>query len=335
MARALELARLGLGCVSPNPMVGCVIVHNDRIIGEGFHRKYGEAHAEVNAVNSVRDKSLLKESTVYVSLEPCAHYGKTPPCAQLLAGHQVKKVVIANTDPNPLVAGKGIEILKAAGIAVETGMLEKEGRELNKRFFTAFEKKRPWVILKWAETADGFIARPDYDSKWISNDFSRKLVHKWRAEEDAVLVGKNTARYDNPSLNVRHWTGSDPLRVVVDHHLKLHENLTIFDGKIPTVCYNLHRSEERDNLAFVKLPEENFYHELLSNLHERGVQSLIVEGGAATLGQFIGAGLWDEARVFTAPKSFGEGIAAPRLTDAVFENREEIMGDILTFFKKR
>ncbi len=335
MARALDLARLGLGSVSPNPMVGCVIVHNNKIIGEGFHRKYGEAHAEVHAINSVKDKSLLSESTVYVNLEPCAHYGKTPPCARLLAGYRVKKVVIANTDPNPLVAGKGIEILEDAGVEVETSILEEDARNLNKRFFTAFEKKRPWIILKWAETADSFIARSNYDSKWITNDFSRKLVHKWRAEEDAVLVGKNTALHDNPTLNVRDWSGCNPLRVVVDHNLKLHENLIIFDRTIPTVCYNLYKSAESENLAFVQLPPEKFYAGLLSDLHKRNVRSLIIEGGASTLSQFIEAGLWDEARVFRAPNTFGGGISAPRLIDAEFDGQEDIMGDILTYYKRK
>ena len=200
MQRALELARLGLGNVSPNPMVGCVIVKDGKIIGEGHHEQYGGPHAEVNAVQAVKDQSLLPQSTAYVTLEPCSHFGKTPPCADLLVRHQVKRVVICNEDPNPLVAGQGIERLRNAGIEVEIGLLREEGRVLNRRFFTAFEKKRPYVILKWAQTTDGFVARENYDSKWISNTYSRQLVHKWRAEEDAILVGTNTARYDNPSL---------------------------------------------------------------------------------------------------------------------------------------
>ena len=330
----MELARLGFGNVSPNPMVGCVIVHNDKIIGEGFHQQYGGPHAEVNAVNSVEDKNELSQSEVYVSLEPCAHYGKTPPCASLLAQHKVKKVYISNTDPNPLVAGKGIEILKNDGIEVETRVLEDEGKDLNKRFFTSFTKKRPYVILKWAETADGFIARKNFDSKWISNEFSRKLVHKWRAEEDAILVGKNTAKYDNPTLNVRDWEGKDPLRIVIDHQLELDKNLNLFNKEIPTICYNLIESVERGTLSFVKLKKTSFFHELLIDLHKRNIQSLIIEGGANTIQNFIDTGLWDEARVFQSTNCFGDGIQSPQLKGAEFDGKEDIMGDTLTYFKR-
>ena len=335
MHRALELARLGLGNVSPNPMVGCVIVYENKIIGEGFHQEYGGPHAEVNAINAVNDKNLLSQSTVYVSLEPCAHYGKTPPCANLLAEHKVNKVIISNVDPNPLVAGQGIEILRKAEIEVETGMLEDEGKDLNKRFFTSFIKKRPFIILKWAETADGYIARPDFDSKWISNEFSRKLVHKWRAEEDAILVGKNTTIYDNPSLNVRDWEGKDPVRIVIDHQLQLDQKLTLFNQKIPTICYNHIKNEDLTNLAFVKLNKENFLQEMLSDLYQRNIQSLIIEGGAFTINSFIEAGLWDEARVFQSKTCFGNGIKAPQLKNAEFDGTEEIMGDTLTYFKIR
>ena len=335
MHRAMELARLGFGNVSPNPMVGCVIVHENKIIGEGFHQQYGGPHAEVNAINSVVDKSLLFESTVYVTLEPCAHFGLTPPCAELLVTHQVGKVVISNVDPNPLVAGKGIEILKKGGIEVEKGLLMEEGSDLNKRFFKSINEKRPYIILKWAETADGYIARKNYDSKWISNEFSRKLVHKWRAEEDAVLVGKNTAKFDNPSLNVRDWEGKDPLRIVIDHQLKLNKNLTLFNKEIPTICYNLNVSSEEKNLHFVKLSKEDFIIKLLNNLHEREIQSIIVEGGAATINSFIDAGIWDEARVFQASTCFGDGIAAPQIKDAEFDGKEEVMGDILCYFKRK
>lgn len=331
----MELARLGFGNVSPNPMVGCVIVHEDKIIGEGFHQQYGGPHAEVNAINAVVDKSLLSNSTVYVTLEPCAHYGKTPPCAALLVKHKVNKVVIANLDPNPLVAGKGVEILRNADIEVECGMLEEDGLDLNKRFFKSFNKKLPYIILKWAETADGFVARKDFDSKWISNEFSRKLVHKWRAEEDAILVGKNTAKYDNPTLNVRDWEGEDPLRIVMDHQLELNEKLNLFDKAIPTICYNLKKSSEDKNLTFVKLAENDFIQDLLNDLHLRNIQSLIVEGGAATINNFINAGLWDEARVFQASTCFGDGILAPQLKNAAFDGKEDIMGDTLTYFKRK
>ena len=334
MQRAMELARLGFGNVSPNPMVGCVIVHEGRIIGEGFHQQFGGPHAEVYAIDSVQNKSLLKESTVYVSLEPCAHFGKTPPCADLLVKHQVKKVIISNIDPYPQVAGKGIEILRNAGITVETGLLEQDGIDLNKRYFKSIQAQRPYIILKWAQTADGFIARENFDSKWISNEFSRKLVHKWRAEEDAILIGKNTALYDNPTLNVRDWEGNNPLRIVIDHELALDRSLNLFNKEIPTICYNTKTSSREKNLEFVQLSTTSFLPELIADLHRRKVQSVMVEGGASTIQSFIDAGQWDEARVFEAPVCFGAGIKAPQLFQAGFDGRETIMGDTLTYFKR-
>lgn len=311
MQRAIELARLGIGYVSPNPRVGCVIVHDNKIIGEGWHKKFGEAHAEVNAVASVEDKSLLKESTVYVNLEPCSHFGKTPPCADLLIEHRVKKVVIANLDTNPLVAGNGVKKLTMSGTEVVVGVLEKAGRELNKRFFTFVEKQRPYIILKWAQTADGFVAQKNFESKWISNDLSRQLVHQWRTEEDAVLVGTKTASHDNPFLTVRDWTGRNPVRVVIDRFLRLNSHLHIFDKKVKTICYNVLKHEEHKNLMFVRLNENDFLQELVSDLHKQKIQSITVEGGAQTLQYFIEAKLWDEARVFASSRSFGEGISAP------------------------
>lgn len=312
MRRALELAEWGRGYVSPNPKVGCVIVHQDRIIGEGWHRAYGGPHAEVHAINSVENQSLLPESTVYVTLEPCAHWGKTPPCANLLVEKKVKKVIIAAVDSNPLVGGKGIEILKNAGIAVETGVLEEKARWQNRRFFTQIEKQRPYVILKWAQTEDGLVARENFDSKWISNAQSRQLVHKWRAEEDAILVGKNTAAYDNPRLDVRDWVGKNPIRVVLDSHLGLPKNLNLFDQSIPTLIFNTVKSETIENLEWIRLSEIN-PKVILKELHFRKIQSLIVEGGSQVLSQFIESGLWDEARVFTAPTRFDRGISAPTL----------------------
>lgn len=334
MQRALELARLGFGSVSPNPMVGCVIVHQNKIIGEGYHQQYGGPHAEVNAVNSVENKQLLKESDVYVTLEPCSFYGKTPPCADLLVTHKAKKVFISAIDPNPKVSGKGIEILKNAGIEVEQGILEDESEALNKRFFTYINKKRPYIILKWAETSDGFIARKNFDSKWISNQLSRRLVHKWRAEEDAILVGKNTAKYDNPSLNVRDWEGKDPLRIVIDHELQLDSEINLFNKQIPTICYNLKKEETHEGLSFVKLGKDSFLQELLADLHQRNIQSLIIEGGSQTLKKFIEAGLWDEARIFRSDTSFGEGIPAPQLLHAQFDGKENIDGDTLLYFNR-
>ncbi len=334
MERAFELARLGMAGASPNPMVGCIIVHNGEIIGEGFHQVAGGPHAEVNAINDVDNKDLLKDATVYVTLEPCSHHGKTPPCANLLAQHQVKKVVIANVDPNPLVAGKGIDILRKAGIKAETGIMVSEGLSLNKRFFKAIQQGLPYIILKWAQTADGYIARENFDSKWISNKYSRKLVHKWRAEEDSILVGKNTAMYDNPSLNVRQWPGKNPLRIVLDPKLELDSYLNVFDGSITTICYNTVKTEVKSNLEFVQLSKSDFIPSLLADLHKREVRSILVEGGAATLSTFIELGLWDEARVFTAPTCFGAGIKTPQLKNAVFDGKEEIMGDTLTYFKR-
>ena len=332
MQRTMELALLGRGTVSPNPLVGCVIVHENKIIGESWHKKHGDAHAEVNAIDSVRDKSLLSESTVYVNLEPCSHFGKTPPCADLLIKCNVKKVVVSNIDPNPLVGGQGIAKLNAAGIEVVVGMLEKEGRNLNKRFFTHIEKQRPYIILKWAQTSDGFVARENYDSKWISNDFSRQLVHKWRSEEDAVLVGALTAKHDNPTLNVRDWSGRNPTRIVIDRFLKLNKNLHLFNQSQKTICYNTLKDEATENLQFVRLGEENFIVQLIYDLYKKNIQSVIVEGGAKTLQHFINAGLWDEARVFESTTSFGTGISAPAIKHPLVD-RQEIVNDVLRVYR--
>ncbi len=311
MLRALELARLGIGRVSPNPQVGCVIVHDGKIIGEGWHQKYGGPHAEVNAINSVTDKSLLEQATVYVNLEPCSHFGKTPPCADLLIAQRVRKLVVANVDSNPLVGGKGLAKLQAAGIETVVGVLDQQARELNKRFFTFVEQQRPYIILKWAETADGFIARSNFDSKWISNEYSRQLAHRWRSEEDAILVGSRTAAHDNPALTVRDWSGRNPVRIVIDRHLKLSDSLHLFDGNTPTLCYNLIQEKTEKCTTWVKIPEAEFLKNLVADLHQRNIQSLIIEGGAQTLKAFLNENLWDEARVFKARQSFGSGIAAP------------------------
>jgi diaminohydroxyphosphoribosylaminopyrimidine deaminase/5-amino-6-(5-phosphoribosylamino)uracil reductase len=330
--RTFDLARLGSGAVSPNPKVGCVIVKDDEVIGEGWHRKYGEDHAEVNAVASVTDKEQLPGSTVYVNLEPCSHFGKTPPCSDLLIQHGVKKIVISNLDTNPLVAGEGVRKLREAGIEVITGVLEKDGRELNKRFFTFHEKQRPYIILKWAQTTDGFIAHSNYESRWISNEFSRQLVHKWRSEEDAVLVGTKTAAHDNPNLTVRDWSGRNPVRLVIDRFLRLSDNLNLFDRLVPTICFNLLKHEEHPNLKLVRLDEQGFIHQLPGYLHKEKIQSVIIEGGSQTLSFFIAAGLWDEARVFTSTRSFYKGIKAP-----IFQGdlilREQISSDLLQIYK--
>jgi diaminohydroxyphosphoribosylaminopyrimidine deaminase/5-amino-6-(5-phosphoribosylamino)uracil reductase len=331
MTRAMELAALGQGLVSPNPMVGCVIVFEGRIVGEGWHRKYGEAHAEVNAVNSVADKSVLRESTVYVTLEPCSHFGKTPPCADMLIREGVKKIIVANVDPNPIVGGSGIKKISDAGIEIVTGLLSEKGENLNKRFFWCMRNQMPFVILKWAQTSDGFIARENFDSKWISDGFSRQLVHKWRADEDAILVGSSTALYDNPTLTVRDWTGNNPIRVVIDRNLKLPDTLNLFDKSQLTICYNLIKNQQDKNIEFVKIDEEDFIRAILKDLYNRKIQSVIIEGGSQTLNAFIKAGLWNEARVFTSTQKFEKGIKAPVL----HHNAEEeiLRSDILRTYR--
>ena len=337
MKRAIELAQLGIGNVSPNPLVGCVIVKNDRIIGEGYHQEYGGAHAEVNAVNSVSDKSELEGSTVIVSLEPCQHHGLTPPCADLLIKHRVGEVVIANIDPNPVVNGKGVAKLRDSGIPVTTSVLAEEGQWLNRRFFTLIKEKRPYVILKWAQTSDKFIARSDYSSKWISDEYSRKLVHQWRHEEDAILVGTNTARLDNPTLNVRDLnviTPNHPTRVVIDKQLSLESKLNLFDGSQTTICFNRLKDGEDNGVTYVKLEDEdNFLNILLKRLGELKVQSLIVEGGSKILHAFIEQKLWDEARIFTSPATFGSGIKAP-VTKGNLISENIVVKDTLTIVTK-
>lgn len=331
MLRAIELAELGRGSVSPNPMVGCVIVHDEIIIGEGFHQYYGGPHAEPNAVSSIKDPDLIKFSTAYVSLEPCAHWGKTPPCANLLVDLGIKKVVIGAVDSNPLVGGKGLEILKEAGIEVITGIFEEKVRAQNIRFFTFIEKKRPYIILKWAQTLDGFIARENFDSKWISNPYSRQLVHKWRSEEDAIIVGTRTAQYDNPKLNVRDWTGKNPIRVVIDRNLNLNRELFLFDGSQHTLCYNQVKDEWEPNSEKILLKVGFGLEDILQNLYERKIQSLIVEGGAQVLKKFLEQELWDEARVFTGNIAFGNGIPSPKIPGQIVE-QSDIQGDLLTIW---
>ena len=325
MQRALALAKLGAGTVSPNPMVGCVIVHENRIIGEGWHERYGQPHAEVNAVASVKDKSVLNEATAYVTLEPCSHFGKTPPCADLLVKHQLKRVVICNDDPNPLVAGKGIQKLKDAGIEVETGLLAEVGREINKRFFTFFEKKRPYIILKWAMSSDGLIAKENYEAVQISNALSRRWVHKMRSEEDAIMVGTNTAQYDNPSLTTRFWTGKNPVRVILDKTLRLSPQSRFFDDESSTLCYNLKETKQEGKHHWIQLSEEkDLLESLIADLYQRKITSLIVEGGTTLLNTFLEKGLWDEAHVYQSQTPLGKGIAAPFIQNQVLLNAETI-----------
>jgi diaminohydroxyphosphoribosylaminopyrimidine deaminase/5-amino-6-(5-phosphoribosylamino)uracil reductase len=311
MRRALDIAINGMGEVSPNPLVGSVIVVNDHIIAEGWHEKYGGPHAEVNAIRQVINPEILREATVYVSLEPCAHHGKTPPCADLLIAMNVEKVVIAIRDPNPQVAGQGIERLKAAGIDVLENVLEEEARAMNIRFFTSMEKKRPFILLKWAQTKDGFIAREDYSSKWISSDASRALVHKWRSEESSILIGPDTALYDNPSLTVREWKGKDPVRIVLDRFGRLPGSLNVFTDGGSTWYYSTLPDKKKRTGRHIQLPEENFLHSVMDDLYQNGIQSVMVEGGATILKNLIDANLWDEARIFVSDKTFVKGIKAP------------------------
>lgn len=318
--RCIELAKLGAGNVSPNPMVGCVIVCNDKIIGEGYHKKYGEAHAEVNAINSVANSEDLKTSTIYVSLEPCAHFGKTPPCADLIVKNKIPKAVIGSIDPFAKVAGKGIAILKNAGIEVEVGVLAEKCNELNKRFFTFHEKKRPYIILKWAQTLDGFIdiersSKNFGEPTWITGPKALLGVHKMRAAEDAIIIGTNTAEKDNPSLTVRHCEGKNPLRIVLDKNLRLSHKLHLFDNTTPTIVLNSTKNLVEGNTEFIQIDfSENLIQQILNILHTKNNLSLIVEGGKQLLEAFISENLWDEAHIYTGNKSFKKGIPAPAIS---------------------
>ncbi len=314
MQRCLDIAVQGIGHVAPNPMVGCVIVHNGTIIGEGYHQKYGEAHAEVNAIASVSNKELLKESTLYVNLEPCSHYGKTPPCSDLIVRSQIPRVVIGSSDPNPLVAGKGIAKLRNAGVEVTCDILKESADFLNRRFLTFFTKKRPYIILKWAQSADGFIAPADNRQVWLSNELSQKLVHKWRSEEQAIMVGTNTARIDNPELTVRLWKGKNPLRVVIDKDLSLPIGNLLFNDKADTIVFNSRENSKQQNIEKIKIDfKASLPQQVLGKLYERGISSLIIEGGAVLLNSFIEANLWDEARMFktTAMLHSGKTVMPP------------------------
>ena len=317
MARCIELAKKALGNTYTNPMVGSVIVHNGKIIGEGYHKICGEAHAEVNAVNSVKDKSLLKESTIYVSLEPCSHVGKTPACSTMIIENKIPNVVVGTIDSFAKVSGNGIKMLEKAGINVKVGILEKECRDLNKRFFTFHEKKRPYIILKWAQTKDGFIdinrSNKLQKAEWITNELSRILVHKWRTEEQAIMVGTSTAEQDNPSLNVRNWTGKNPIRVTIDRELKLSENLNILDDTIKTIVFTEKQTENKVNIDYIKIDfSKNVLSQIFHELYLLEIQSIIIEGGEVLLNSIITENLWDEARVFIGNKTFCDGVKAPK-----------------------
>ena len=319
MRRALYLAQRGLGSVSTNPMVGSVITHNGKIIGEGFHREFGKSHAEVIAIQSVKQRKLISDSTLYVNLEPCSHHGKTPPCADLIIKKGIKRVVIGTTDTYSEVSGRGVEMLKSAGIDVKVGVLEKECRFLNRRFFTYNEKKRPYIILKWAETADGFLDKlrslnSNEKPQWITNDESRVLVHRWRTEEDSILIGSNTALLDNPSLNVRFTSGRNPQRIVLDQQGNLPHNLNIFNKTQPTILFTTQPNNyNKLSITVEQISTETSLQEILSRLYSLKIQSIIVEGGLQVLNSFIEQDLWDEMRRFIGVRNFGNGVAAPKI----------------------
>lgn len=317
MERCLQLAAKGLGKVAPNPMVGCVVVYDDRVIAEGFHEFYGGPHAEPNAIKQLSD-GLLEKCTLYVTLEPCSHFGKTPPCADLIIAKGIKKVIVGSLDPNPLVAGKGIQKLKAAGIEVEYGILNQENMELNKRFFTFHEKKRPYVILKWAQTQDGFISQwplpENKEDNWITGKESKELVHLWRAQEQGILIGYNTLVADNPSLTVRLVEGRNPVRLLMARDTNFKEGLNIFNKDARTIVFNSAGSTVLDNVEFVKINWKNKVKEVLDYCYSHNISSIMVEGGTNTIYNFMNQNLWDEARVFVNPdKKFGHGIQAPEI----------------------
>lgn len=329
---------MAAGHVSPNPMVGAVLVHGNRIIGEGFHEHYGQAHAEVNCIASVQpgDLHLLPECVLYVSLEPCAHYGKTPPCADLIIEKNIPKVVVGCRDPFPAVDGKGIAKLQKSGVNVVSGVMEKQCREINKRFFTFHQAQRPYIVLKWAQTADGLMAGEN-GRLYISNAITNRLVHKWRAEEDAILVGVNTALLDNPQLTLRHWTGRSPVRLVLDPNLRMTGGGHLLDGSVRTMVLNTTMNAERGNVSFVKIGNaDNLVSSALTALHQHQVTSVLVEGGKQLLQSFIDAGLWDEARLITNTRlSIGKGLAAPVLEKSLLVSEQRLLDDHILIYKNR
>ena len=334
MQRGIELALLGQGEVAPNPMVGAVIVYNNKIIGEGYHQKFGEAHAEVNAINSVLDISVLSESTIFVTLEPCAHFGKTPPCADLIVKHKFKRVVIGCVDTFSEVKGKGIERMRQAGIDVTVGCLENECRELNKHFFTYHEKKRPFLFLKWAQTLNGKLDSGTHDKTitWISSPESKTLVHTWRNKHQAILIGRKTVENDNSSLTIRAISGKNPVRVILDSNLKIPLTYTVFNDEAPTIVLNLLKSEVSHGVEFIQLNEMS-PSEIVKALYEKNIISVLIEGGAQTLQSFIDADLWDEAAVIVGTSSFEKGTNAPLLNSQV-NHSFEYFGDTISMYSK-
>lgn len=332
MQRALQLAKIGLANAMPNPSVGAVIVYKDTIIGEGYTAAFGGSHAEVNAINSVQNQELLKESTLYVTLEPCSHFGKTPPCAHLIIDKKIPKVVIGCVDPFAKVAGKGIQLLKDNGIEVLTGVLEEECKASHKRFFTFHLKKRPYIILKWAQSADGFITpikKKEQKPVWLSNAYSRQLTHKWRSEEMAILVGKNTVIDDNPSLTTRNWKGKNPVRLFIDTQNEMDNSFQILNDEAPTYRFTKNKKSEKD----VVVPFEDTVQEICDFCFENNLQSVIIEGGQKTLQSFIDTGLWDEARVFETKIELQQGVSAPILKGFSKTSTILIDSDCLHFYQ--
>ena len=336
MRRCIELAELGAGNVAPNPMVGAVLVYKGKIIGEGYHEQYGQSHAEVNCIASVQesDSYLIEKSTLYVSLEPCAHFGKTPPCADLIIQKNIQHVIIGCSDSFEKVNGKGISKLIAAGIKVEVGILKAECVGSNKRFFTVHQKKRPHIILKWAQSNDGFIAGQGFTTTKISNVYTDRLVHKWRSQEASILVGVNTVQTDNPTLTTRNWIGKNPIRVIIDESLKLSNDLNVFNEDASTIIINRGLSATKNNVEFCEIGDsQSAIEAVIECLYKRQINSVIIEGGSKTLQNFINAGVWDEARVITNTVLFlKEGVGAPLFKDQKLISTINILTDRIDFF---
>ena len=332
--RCIELAKKAEGKTYPNPLVGSIIVHNGKIIGEGYHEKEGENHAEINAINSVENIHLLKDSTIYVTLEPCSHFGKTPPCANKIVEIGFKKVVIGTLDSHEKVNGKGKELLENAGIEVVSGVLEEDCKDLNKRFFTFHQKKRPFIILKWAESADGFLDK-DFKPTQIGNPLTKQFVHTLRSEEHAILVGTNTALTDNPSLTTREISGRNPVRILIDFDLKVPRDFNIYNEEAETLVFNSLKDSQDKHIKFIKIEKKNFLQNLMEKLYENNIQSVIIEGGSFTLKQFIEANLWDEAVVIKNENLILEnGTKAPEL-DFNYSEKKNFRDNVIYFFKSR
>jgi diaminohydroxyphosphoribosylaminopyrimidine deaminase / 5-amino-6-(5-phosphoribosylamino)uracil reductase len=340
MRRCFELASHGLGNTRTNPLVGSVIVHNNRIIGEGYHHEYGGPHAEVNAIRSVKDKTLLQESTIYINLEPCSHFGKTPPCSTLILNHKIPRIVISNMDPFPSVSGRGIEALQNAGSEVVYGVLADEGEFLNRRFLTFHRNKRPYIILKWAETSDGFIdiERQEGDpvgTNWITDEVARTLVHKWRSEESGLMVGTNTIIADNPKLNVRRWTGSSPLRITFDRNDRIPESANILDNSQDTLVFTCQQERYTGKTNSVLIDHEYRLEDVLTELYEQKILSILVEGGQQMHNAFIRSGLWDEARVFQGKMMFSQGVKAPVIDQSPAETLQFEGSELSIFYNQK